>query len=397
MNKDLAAQPYQEGAEPCVVLDPSLFTLPYDLAVCDALTRGGYKPLLLGRAQRPGERQSIDYLRPCFPDPLATLDYASKLRKTAKAFLYPLGWVSALRLMGPPGSVLNIQWMPFPTFDLVALSRLRSRHPILYTAHDTMLGNAAADVSSTAALLRRLDPDLVILHTEQGISRLLRSGFNEKKLYLVPHPPLSLPQKKSTDALPAKSDDVLQIAMIGEVKSYKGYDTAFKALAALPDRIAQRIRLRIAGRPFFDVEQLRNDILPPERRQMVRFELRYLTEDEFAGALDESTCILLPYREIEASGVLYTALARAQLIIASDVGAFGEILPHELLIPVGDHVALEKKLTSLVEDSAKWANVGHQLRQVAHEQHLHSNYDARLLTAFTMAKKHYRDRASGVR
>ncbi len=258
-----------------------------------------------------------------------------------------------------------------------------------------MLGNAAADVSSTVALLRRLDPDLVVLHTEQGISRLLRSGFNEKKLYLVPHPPIALPQTRPTDALPATSDDVLQIAMIGEVKSYKGYDTAFRALAELPDRIAQRIRLRVAGRPFFDVEQLRDDILPPERRQMVQFELRYLTEDEFASALDESTCILLPYREIEASGVLYTALSRARLIIASNVGAFGEMLPRELLIPVGDHAALEQKLTSLLEDPAKWADLRQQLRRVAQEQLSDTTYDARLLGAFKIAKEHYRERVRG--
>jgi glycosyltransferase involved in cell wall biosynthesis len=302
--------------------------------------------------------------------------------------------MSALRLLKPAASVLNIQWMPFPAVDLRVLASLRHRHPILYTAHDTMMGNTSTVADPTADLLRRLDPDLIVVHTRQGLTRLMGRGFDESRLFLVPHPPLALPPAAAAPQDIQAEKAVFQIAMIGEVKAYKGYDTAFKALAALPEDIARRIRFQVSGRPFFDVEALRDQLLPPSRRDLVRFDLRYLSEEEFGRALDETDCLLLPYQEIEASGVLYTALARARMILASDVGAFGEILPEEYLVPVADDAALARKLIDLVSQPDARAARAERLREVARVHLSGSEFDSRLLAAFDLVGQKFRARVS---
>jgi glycosyltransferase involved in cell wall biosynthesis len=283
--------------------------------------------------------------------------------------------------------------MPIPLADLWVLSGLRRSHPLLYTAHDTMMGNASASADRTVALLRRLNPDLIIVHTRQGISRLVDGGVEESKLFLVSHPPLSLPRDlKDEERYLAGVGKTFELAMIGEVKAYKGFETAFRALATLPEHVAQQIRLRVAGRPFFDVERLRDETLPPSRRAMVRFDLRYLSDEEFARTLHDSDCILLPYFEIEASGVFYTALSRAKMIIASDVGAFGEVLPQDFLIPVGDHAALAAKIARLVEEPSSHSYLADRLRQIAREQVVNSEFETRLGEAFRRVKELYRER-----
>jgi glycosyltransferase involved in cell wall biosynthesis len=286
--------------------------------------------------------------------------------------------------------------MPMPLADLWVLSGLRRSHPLLYTAHDTRMSNASASADRTVALLRRLDPDLIIVHTRQGISRLVDGGVEESKLFLVSHPPLSLPRNlKDEERYLAGVGKTFELAMIGEVKAYKGFEAAFRALATLPEHVARHVRLRVAGRPFFDVERLRDEMLPQGRRAMVQFDLRYLSEEEFAQTLDDSDCILLPYLEIEASGVFYTALSRAKMIIASDVGAFGEVLPQDFLIPVGDHAALAAKIARLVEEPSSHSYLADRLRQIARDQVVNSAFETRLGEAFRRVKELYRERMRG--
>jgi glycosyltransferase involved in cell wall biosynthesis len=255
-----------------------------------------------------------------------------------------------------------------------------------------MLGNSAASVAPTQDLLQRLEPDAIIVHTKQGFDRLRGTGVDASKLLVVPHPPLSLAVSPRTAIAPAAETSAVEFAMIGEVKAYKGYDTVFRAFAALPDELVPRVRLRVAGRPFFDIEALRDEILPSDRRSMVHLELRYLSEEEFAYALERCACLLLPYREIEASGVLFVALERAKMILASRVGAFGEILPDDFLVPVGDHTTLARKIAEFAKASETWPTRTQQLREIAQQHLTNSEFEVRLLDAFTVAKQNYQGR-----
>ena len=61
----------------------------------------------------------------------------------------------------------------------------------------------------------------------------------------------------------------------------------------------------------------------------------------------------LPYRDIDQSGVLYTALAFGNAIVASSIGGFTEVAEdHGALVPVppGDPAALRNALAALIDD-----------------------------------------------
>ena len=62
--------------------------------------------------------------------------------------------------------------------------------------------------------------------------------------------------------------------------------------------------------------------------------------------------VALPYRNIEQSGVLYTALAFGRPLVLSDVGGFPEIAAEGAarLAPAGDAEALAGELRALLAD-----------------------------------------------
>ena len=97
----------------------------------------------------------------------------------------------------------------------------------------------------------------------------------------------------------------------------------------------------------------------------VRIEPRFVSDDEVSCLLGSADVVALPYREIDASGVLMTALSAGVPIVATRVGLFAELLEdgvHGRLIEVEDHEALARALAELVQDATLRTRMGEQVR-----------------------------------
>ena len=89
-------------------------------------------------------------------------------------------------------------------------------------------------------------------------------------------------------------------------------------------------------------------------RATVRFVPRFITDPEIPAYFSRADLVVLPYRAIEQSGVLYTALAFGRPIVASDVGGFGEVAAETgalRVVPPGDAPALARALAELLADA----------------------------------------------
>jgi glycosyltransferase involved in cell wall biosynthesis len=75
--------------------------------------------------------------------------------------------------------------------------------------------------------------------------------------------------------------------------------------------------------PRMPMEPLRE--LASEVRGRVRFISRFVDDSEIPAFFRRADIVALPYREIDQSGVLYTALAFGKPIVVSSVGGFDEI------------------------------------------------------------------------
>jgi len=84
----------------------------------------------------------------------------------------------------------------------------------------------------------------------------------------------------------------------------------------------------------------------------VRFVDRFVTDPEIPAFMRRADVVVLPYRNIEQSGVLYTALAFGRPLLLSAVGGFPEVAERGAaqLVPPEDPEALGEALRGLLAD-----------------------------------------------
>ena len=122
------------------------------------------------------------------------------------------------------------------------------------------------------------------------------------------------------------------VLFFGLIRPYKGVDVLLDAWrrAERPDGA----ELWIVGMPRMDACFIGG--------AGVRTALRFVSGAELAGAFRAADLVVLPYREIDQSGVLFTALAFGKPLLLSAVGGFPEIAATGAaeLVPPGDADAL---------------------------------------------------------
>src|SRR5690348_14729632 len=104
------------------IVDPSLFTLPYDAHLCEGLAQAGHEVRLYGRHLRPGELAGTSALAPFFYSLSEKLPRAGKNSSRLRNVVKPLEHVfDTLRLLRElrrfRPDVVHYQWMPIPAVD----------------------------------------------------------------------------------------------------------------------------------------------------------------------------------------------------------------------------------------------------------------------------------------
>ncbi len=105
-----------------------------------------------------------------------------------------------------------------------------------------------------------------------------------------------------------------------------------------------------------DVGSLRALAKSLDIHHRIKWDLRFVEECEIPNVFREATVVCLPYREIDQSGVLLTAIAFDRAVVASDVGGIAETIQdcvHGLLVPSGDAGALSSALEKVLRDSTQ--------------------------------------------
>jgi len=155
-----------------------------------------------------------------------------------------------------------------------------------------------------------------------------------------------LPQEKP---LPAELEGAEGpvILFFGLLRPYKGLDLLLDAFAQV-----EGAELWIVGNPRMDVEPLRAAAAASPGR--VRFVTRFVEDAEIPAIFRRADLLVLPYRDAEHSGVLYTGLAFGKPMVLSAVGGFPEVAATGAarLVPPGDTTALAAALSELAADPA---------------------------------------------
>jgi glycosyltransferase involved in cell wall biosynthesis len=357
------------------LVDPAAYTPPYDHALASALAAAGAEvTLVTGPFAHGAVPRGVGYAvdeRFYRWSPGGAAPCARRAPGPARARH------AALPPCGPAADVVHLQWLPVQPVDVHLLP---ARGPRLLTAHDVLPREPRpGQLAAQRRLYERMDA--VVVHSEHGRGRLVGElGLDPALVEVIPHGAFThLTQLPEERPLPARAGRRAARAPVvlffGLLRPYKGLDVLLEAWRGIEDA-----ELWVAGAPRgVDVAALRA-AAPPT----VRFEPRFITDPEIPALFRRADLVVLPYREIDQSGVLFTALAFGTPVLASAVGGFPEVAAHgaaELVAP-GDPAALHDALHRLLADPARRAELATAARTAADREYAWSTIAERHLALY---------------
>jgi glycosyltransferase involved in cell wall biosynthesis len=322
-------------------VDPSAYTPPYDHALSTALARMGEQVTLatsrFGYGDVPPalgyvrDDRAFYRLQPGAP--------GSRLRLAAKLAQHVPDMLR-LRRRARAFEVVHFQWLAVQHLDVRLLPRAR---PLVLTAHDVLPREPRpGQLEAQQRLYERMDA--VVVHSRHGERRLVDVGVDPGKVEVIPHGAFRHLAVLEPAPLPLPDPGVPVVLFFGLLRPYKGLDVLLDAWRGIDGA-----ELWVVGNARMDTSALRASA-PPN----VRFLERFVSDAEAAALFRRADVAVLPYREIDQSGVLFTALAFGTPLVLSEVGGFPEI-DAALHVPPGDADALREALQAVLADANRRA------------------------------------------
>ncbi len=343
------------------VVDPSAYTPPYDHALCRALAVAGAQVTLVTSRFAYGAVAPADgYLRSelFYPaarrwpgrSPLAR--DARRLVKLAEHVPDMLRYRRAAR----EAQVVHFQWLPLQQLDGRLLPARRSpagaRRPLVLTAHDILPREPRrGQLAAQRRLYGRVDA--VVVHSHSGRDRLLDLGVPPERVHVIAHGVLR-PWEDTSRAAGAGSGAAARarrgaevereraprlppelvvdgetrvVLFVGLLRAYKGLAELIEAWRGIGPGLPADAELWIVGMPRMNLGPLRAAASRSAQAgaRRVRLLERFVSDQELHALMLRAELVVLPYRQIDHSGVAFTALGAGVPLLLSDVGGFPEI------------------------------------------------------------------------
>jgi glycosyltransferase involved in cell wall biosynthesis len=239
--------------------------------------------------------------------------------------------------------VVHLQWLPRPELDVRWVRRLERRRPTVLTAHDVVPRRDQALPAWRRALAL---VDRVVVHSHRAVGELEQLGVEPDRITRIPHPVFEA-------AAPPGPPHGNTLLFFGLLRAFKGLDVLVRALPRIP-----YARLVVAGDPVDPVDSTQALAAELGVADRIAWRLGFVPESEVAELMAGAAVVVLPYRRLDSSGVLATAIGYRRPVVVSDVGSLGEIVREfgaGLVVPPGDEAALGDACASLLADDAALA------------------------------------------
>jgi glycosyltransferase involved in cell wall biosynthesis len=335
------------------LVDPVSYTLPYDSKLAAGLAERGHDVALLTARflhAPPPVANGYTHREVFFTASARVLGRAprSRLRVLAKGLEYVPNVIRlrrTIRELDP--DVVHVQWLGIPQLDRRWVRDAAAERPVVFTAHDVLPRRTEHRDDLWREIFDLVDR--VVVHGARAVERLVALGVDRERIARIPHPLFA-----ASPGDEVRTPNGHALLHFGLLRSAKGLDVLLRALpgiaAAVPD-----VRLVVAGDPLEPVEPLHAlaDELGVGGR--VEWRLGYVREEQIPALMDEATAVVLPYRKIESSGVLATALGHGRPAVVTDVGSLGDTVREfgaGLVVSPEDPAELAAACIRLLTDAA---------------------------------------------
>jgi glycosyltransferase involved in cell wall biosynthesis len=335
-----------------VLVDPLGYTTPYDDRLASALAHRGHEvhlltaPFLLDAPPTPD-----GYVREELFVPLASRLLRGRPRARLRRALKGLEYLPSIRrlvrrLRELEPDVTHVQWLVRPELDVRWLRRVAARRPTVFTAHNAFPRRERA-LPAWHETLRSVDR--VVVHSRHARDLLGDFGIERGRITVIPHPVFD-----AAPDLPVEPPSGRTMLFFGLIRRYKGLDVLVSALPGILERIPEA-RLVVAGDPLEPIEPARALASELGVEHAIDWRLGFVPEAKLSPLLASSAFVVLPYRQIESSGVLALALGHGRPAVVSDLGAVGEHVREfgaGRAVPAEDVQALAAACVELLADDA---------------------------------------------
>ena len=344
------------------LLDPPGFTPPYDHALAASLAARGHEvalftaPDLFGSARDPdGYDRRETFL------PLSGRLLRGRARSRARVVVKGLDYVpSVVRSLGAvrryAPDVVHVQWLGIPRYDVRWLARLVASFPTVLTAHD-VFPRRRSNAKGWGKALGLVDR--VVVHSDRAVEQLVEVGVARRRLVRILHPAFE------TAGEPPGEPTGRTVLFFGRLRRYKGLDVLLRAmpsvLRAVPDA-----RLVVAGDPLEPAEPLLELSRELGLDGSGEWRLRFINEPELGELFAGAALTVLPYRQLDSSGVLATALGAGRPAVVTDVGSLGAIVSEHgagRVVPPESPASLAEAIVELLADPAALAQAAEGARR----------------------------------
>src|SRR5580704_31356 len=229
--------------------------------------------------------------------------------------------------------------------------------------------------------------DHIFVHTQKMKDELCQDfDVAENAITVIRHPvndafpDTELKPAEAKRRLGLKNDEKA-ILFFGRIRPYKGIEYLLDAFRLLSTDEQANYRLIIAGEPKKGSEEYLHEIQQSVKRNFkqgqVILRIQFIPDEEMELYLKGADVLVLPYKEIFQSGVLFLAYSFGLPVVATDVGSFREEIVEGstgFLSKPGDPAELAKAIETYFA-SDLYKNLKVRRPEIKDHAHAHHSWD----------------------
>lgn len=271
-------------------------------------------------------------------------------------------------------AVIHVQWLTVPAMDVLFLWAIARLIPVVYTVHNLYPHDQRISVFHRF-LFRMIyrSPDALIVHSDRTRQRLIEElSIEAQKIRRIPHGNFAYLNELVSErgSLQEKISQKPMILFFGSIRAHKGLDVLIRAMAQVAKRLPET-ELLIAGVPRIDLDSHYQLVDQLSIKSNVVWQLDYVEETDIPSMLSRAWVVVLPYREIEQSGVAITACTFGKPIVVTAVGGLAELVKEAengLVVPVDDDQKLAEAICRVLEDRDLRQRFGYNSKRYAESE-----------------------------
>jgi len=259
-------------------------------------------------------------------------------------------------------------------FNIIALKKTKSK--LVLTVHNVLPHNTNKRLFGKYKWLYS-NVDKLICHTKESRNILIDEfKIKEEKVHVVKHGPVKSGSKKykkqeARIRLGYQNTENL-ILFFGGISPYKGVEFLIESFKAVINEM-ENTKLIIAGSGDYKyLNSINKYIYKYHLDKYIDQYFYFLSNEELALLICAADIVVLPYKEITHSGVLFTAMEAGKAIIATNKGGLKETIDNGkngVLVDYGNNKMLSNSFISLLNDEEFRINIGREAERMVKEKY----------------------------